>query len=213
MENIGQFLKELRVKNNYSIDDLANKTKVRPNIIKDIENNKLSDLFESGHLKIFIHTIAKSLDASAHEIKQLNDSIDKTFSKKVHDTNVKIEHHPPRKVMISSNFFYSIFLVIIFIVLTSIIIYFYQQGTLSFNILKDELFVKTEVKKSEKKDDVKANATDSVWVKQKNILEEKSKLSKNKKNIIDNFKVLYDSTDYVGDILFNNEESAFNPRI
>jgi cytoskeletal protein RodZ len=213
MENIGQFLKELRVKNNYSIDDLANKTKVRPNIIKDIENNKLSDLFESGHLKIFIHTIAKSLDASAHEIKQLSDNIDKTFSRSVADSNVKIEHHPPRKVMISSNFFYSIFLVIIFVILTSIIIYFYQQGTISFNILKDELFVKTEVKKSEKKDQITNTPTDSVWVKQKKVLEEKSKLSQSKKNIIDNFKVLYDSTDYIGDILFNNEDSAFNPRI
>ncbi|MEN6295332.1 MAG: helix-turn-helix domain-containing protein [Chloroherpetonaceae bacterium] len=60
MANISEILKSAREKSNLSIDDLSEQTKVRPNIIRAIEDHDFSN-FQSVYLKAFIRNIAKEL--------------------------------------------------------------------------------------------------------------------------------------------------------
>jgi len=214
MDSIGLFFKSLRENQKITIDDLAEKTKIRPNIIKDIEADNLVELYESGHLKIFIQTLGKLLDASPADISEALNLVDKTFRKPSQQNVHVIEHKSQSKFVISSNTIYSIFLVLFLIGIAFVIIYFYNEGKLTYERVKNDLFAdKATVAHEDNEEDVDTIEKDSVWIKQQRVLNSKQSTSDKRKTVIDNVKVIYDSTDYVSDILFDNQYNALNPQL
>ncbi len=212
MDNLGDFFKGLRMSKNLSIDDLAGKTKIRPNIIKDIETNNLKDLYESGHLKIFIQTLGKFYDASPSDISLVMKEIDKKFNIVDHSNIQVIEHKSESKFVISSNTIYFFFLVLFLIGIAIVVFYFYNEGKLTYEKVKQDLF--SEKAKTEKVNNKETEPEkDSIWVKQQEVLNAKPEANQKRKSVIDNVKVIYDTTDYVSDIIFDNVISALNPRL
>ncbi len=209
MENIGSYIQQLRIEKNLSLDDVADKTRLKIYMIIDIENNIFGAFDNLGHAKIFLNTLIKCLNGDQ---KIAFDLLEKEFSQKTVVLTSLVKHKRQNKIMLSSNFFYAVFLVIFIIILSSVVIYFYNQGKLSFGELKKSFELNKDTKQENK--DVKVNVvpTDSVWEKQNQVLKTKSDGSTNKIQL-NNAQVIYDTTDYIGDILFKRNESPLNPTI
>ncbi|MDX9870444.1 MAG: helix-turn-helix domain-containing protein, partial [Candidatus Cloacimonadales bacterium] len=142
MDSIGNFFKELRENKHLSISEVANMSKMRPNIIEDIENNNLQELFESGHLKMFIISLGKFYDADDPSINKILELADKKFHIAEHSKIKVIEHVTEKKFFISSNAFYSVLLLLFVVAISCLIIHFQRQGRLNFDFIRNELITK-----------------------------------------------------------------------
>lgn len=213
MENVGAFLRELRVQKNMSIEELSSITKVKTYIIEYIENNQFDQLENIGVARIYINTISKALDASSVQINSILAFIDKKYENKKDETLEPVKHVTPRKIMLSSNFFYSIFLVAVLIAFTWIIVYFYDSGKLTFNKLKNELFIAETKSTKTPATENTPTSSDSIWAKQNRVLNAKASVDHQSANVISNVKVIYDTTDYVDELIFEKKKSALNPEI
>ncbi|MCB5251282.1 MAG: helix-turn-helix domain-containing protein [Candidatus Cloacimonadales bacterium] len=212
MNSIGTYLKSLRESRQLTVNDLAKKSRMRPNIIEDIEADNLQELFESGHLKIFIISLGKFLEADQPSINKMLELVDKKFDIESINKVQLLEHVPAKKIIISSNAIYSILLSLFIIAITLVVIYFKKEGKLDIAQIRNELIAKKSIvipKPKVENDIVK----DTIWVKQQKALERKQTVDFKAENVIDNAKVFYDTTDYVSDIIFDNKYSDLNPEL
>ncbi|HOQ80112.1 MAG TPA: helix-turn-helix domain-containing protein [Candidatus Cloacimonadota bacterium] len=212
MDSIGNYFKQLREYKQLSITEVAYKSKIRPNIIEDIENNNLHELFESGHLKMFIISLGKFYEADELSISKILELADRKFHIAEHSKIKVIEHVSEKKFFISSNAFYSVLLLIFVVGISCLIIHFQRQGRLNFDFIRNELITKKNTIE-EKKVDNQIIKKDTIWAKQQLALDKKKQVVVNKNNVIDNVKVFYDTTDYVSDIIFKNQYSDLNPEL
>lgn len=210
MDSIGSYLKQLRAEQNFSLDELSDKTKLKKYMITDIENNNFSAFDNLGHAKIYLNTLTKALNGDTRLVFSL---LEKEFAQKTVMPNTLQKHEKQNKIMLSSNFFYAVFLVIFVIILSSVVIYFYNQGKLSFGELKKNLQANKTEEKVKKEEEVNVVPTDSIWEKQKQVLEAKKSDANSIKEQVNNSQVIYDTTDYIGDILFNGQEGPLNPTL
>ena len=64
MKTVGQYLKQHRQEKKIKLVTLAKQTKIRPEFLKAIENDKFTDLPSAAFVKGFIRSFAKSVDAN-----------------------------------------------------------------------------------------------------------------------------------------------------
>lgn len=87
--SLGEYLRESREKNNYSVEKLSLKTRISPSVIKSLESEEFNSLPSPAYLKGFITTYVKvfSLDEST-ALKKLAD----TYEKKTGNTFPALNH-------------------------------------------------------------------------------------------------------------------------
>lgn len=87
--SLGEYLRESREKNNYSIEKLSLKTRISPSVIKSLESEEFESLPSPAYLKGFVTTYVKvfSLDEST-AFKKLMD----TYEKKTGNSFPSLNH-------------------------------------------------------------------------------------------------------------------------
>ncbi|MFP4529053.1 MAG: helix-turn-helix domain-containing protein, partial [Candidatus Kapaibacterium sp.] len=94
MEELGKIYREKRKKLNLSIDEVSEKTKIRPHIIAAMEDNNFS-ILPPVYLKSFLKTYADFLKIPAEDIQPFIDELYQ--EKKTSEEAKKVQPLPPEK--------------------------------------------------------------------------------------------------------------------
>jgi cytoskeletal protein RodZ len=191
MENIGEYLRSLRLEKNITLEEISDKTKIKLRILEDIENSSIDKLGGKGYAKALIITYARAIDADVDKIVTMFDTIYSNSNLKFYSA----QPTQPRKYLIPVNLFSIIFLIILIIILTLFTLKLYKEGKLEAPILK-KISTKLDFKSTLKQDSI------SSKMKLLDIEEE------TEENII-NEDALHDTTNYLKDIIFKDKSSPY----
>ncbi len=210
MESVGQYLKNFREKNNISLQQVHDITKIKDYLLLAIENNNFADLGGYGYAKAMILSYARAIGADEIAIiSQYDKQTEKTKYKTTYKSETPVRE---KKLMLSTNLIYLVFLGIVITGLTLVVVYFYNQGMINFNFFT-KLTAKKENVSQPVKDSLKVPAKiDTVRIKQKQVLAQKQKKPKATPSTTVSDKALADTSDYVNDLMFKKKNSPFNPR-
>jgi len=64
MENIGEYLKEIRLSKKLTIENISNQTRLKTYIIEQIENNDFNAIGDVGFIKIMIITYCRAVEGN-----------------------------------------------------------------------------------------------------------------------------------------------------
>jgi len=232
MENIGEYLKEIRLSKKLTIENISNQTKLKTYIIEQIENNDFNAIGDVGFIKIMIITYCRAVEGNEESVqKRLAQLFDKPSEPPIKIQDAKNE----KAVIISPNAIYFVLLGVLIICLTVAIIHLYRSDTFSFNAIREQLAaterrVRPTPQESEQ-------APDSLWIMQRRIFYETNEIVADEErqvpvtarvslfqrstatteassrvfNVSNHY--VFDNTDYVGEMIFNHVISPLNPEI
>ncbi|KQC04648.1 MAG: hypothetical protein APR54_02060 [Candidatus Cloacimonas sp. SDB] len=186
--NIGQYLNSVRNEKNLTLEEVSEITKIKPRILKTIEENKFDDLGGLGYTKALLVTYSKAIDADESKVLKMLDETTKGIQVKFSRPS---PYKPRKKYQFHMNLIYFIILLVVIAVLTFFIIKLNDQGKLSSPLFKIFSGEKTETKEI---------LQDSLDVQE----EEPSEVD-NEANL--NQKALFDTSNYTADLLFEGKES------
>lgn len=128
MENLGQYLLELRQARNIEYSQIYSDIRIREDQIKLIETNKFFELGNHGIVKAMLYNYARYLGADVNavlaEIKVLMPE------KEIKRAPIADHGVKQNKIMLSTNFLWAIGIVVFVLILGSILFYAYNQGWL-----------------------------------------------------------------------------------
>lgn len=142
MDNIGQYIASLREEKQVTIEELAEKTLIKPKLIELLENNEITKLGGYGIAKSFTATLVKSLGGSS---AKANSILDNNYPEYREQTIESIKYAPQKTILISTNFIYMI-LVVIAVVILSLISYNTYKNS-DFNFFKERKIIVEEKEK------------------------------------------------------------------
>ncbi|MCB5263158.1 MAG: helix-turn-helix domain-containing protein [Candidatus Cloacimonetes bacterium] len=194
MEDLGKYLLELRKERGISYSEIWGDIRISEAQIKAIEENRLRQMGNYGHVKALVYNYARYLEADL--VLVMNEF------KIMLPENTKKEFTPRRiikekKIMLSTNFLWTMGIIIFVMILGSILLHAYNQGWLHAPeffkkdkpLLTEEL---QEKQRDEKPDSLRLRMRAlSESIPQSNVLEDKS-LGRSSPA---------DTTDYIGQIL------------
>lgn len=194
MEDLGKYLLNLRLERGISYTDIWNDIRISEAQIKAIEENRLSQIGNYGHVKALLYNYARYLEADLALVMAGFQIMMPDTNKKEFDPRLNVTE---KKILLSTNFLWTIGIVIFVMILGSILLYSYNQGWLRtpefFKKDKPETVVKLQKEEAiEKPDSLRQKMRAlSESIPQTNVLQEKS-LGRSS---------LADTTDYIGQIL------------
>ncbi|MCL2064628.1 MAG: helix-turn-helix domain-containing protein [Candidatus Cloacimonetes bacterium] len=232
MESIGKYLQEQRENLKLSIEEVSQQTRIKTYIIEQIESDDYSAISEVGYIKVMIITYCRFLQADTDLIQK---KLSQLFDKPV-DTPLKITSAKNQKVLfIPPNAIYFVLLVLLIVFLTFYIVKIYQDGSFSFDVIRNQLAT-TEVR-PRTPTIVEELPPDTLWVQQRLLFHEANNIQidrdipepiierlgffnrSSNENIV-NTRVytssriyLQDRTNYIGEFIFKNQVSPLNPEI
>lgn len=212
MESLGQYLRSVREAQNLTLEKVSSEIRISLEDLAAIENNELSQIGNYGYCKALVYSYSRFLGADDKTAMNLLD----IMMPSQRQTNIVPQKHlKEKKVLISINFIWLITIILIVIILGSIIWIAYTKGYLKrpFENLKEPRdSVKIEqsvVPEPEKTDTLRQRM---LQVAKTSFKTNPVKAQKNKINLDNQKKAVTDTTDYVSELIFNRQESPFNPR-
>jgi len=128
MENLGQYLLELRQARGIEYAQIYADIRIREDQIKLIETNRFQELGNHGIVKAMLYNYARYLGADVNavlaEIKVLMPE------KEIKRAPITDHGVKQKKIMLSTNFLWAIGIVVFVLILGSILFYAYRQGWL-----------------------------------------------------------------------------------
>lgn len=212
MENLGQYLRSCREEQNISIDTASKELRFTPDQITSIENNQLSKLGNFGFSRALVYSYCRFLSADDKIVMNL---FDIQFPPPEQAGFIPKKPIREKKLLISTNFLWLVTIIIIIIILGSIIWIAYSKGYLKrpFDALQknqDSVKVEKPVRQNiEKPDTLRQRMLQitSAPVRLKPVAENRLY-----QNGVKNKRTSIDTTDYINELLFNTDESPFNPK-
>lgn len=199
MENLGKYFLDLRNKRDISYKRIWEDLRIREELIKNLEANRIFELGSYGIAKALVFNYARYLEADV-------DAVMREF-KIMMPEHTKDEFHPrktlkEKKIMLSTNFLWMVGIVIIVLILGSILVHAYQNGWLS----APDFFAKAKAESTiTAKPELKEEAKPDTIRQRMRILNETITHS-NQKATTDTStsSAPPDTTDYIGNILGNS---------
>lgn len=215
MDTIGSYLKALREEQHLTFDELQHETRMSIQILMDIEDDHLENIGGYGYARAIVYTVIRALNADEEKALALFDA---SYPKEM---TTKFKPRIPikeNKILISTNFLYLLGIILLIVILGFIVIKAYQtykqtpgSGSTIFHraIIKSDTVKVVPQKPVVVKPDtvrmkllqVKKNVT--TVPKQSSPVKAKSKAKSS---------ALADTTDYVNDLLFHNQDNPLNTR-
>ncbi|MFO7659448.1 MAG: helix-turn-helix transcriptional regulator [Candidatus Cloacimonadaceae bacterium] len=212
MESLGQYLRSVREAQNLTLEKVSSEIRISLEDLAAIENNQLSKIGNYGYCKVMVYSYSRFLGADEKIAMNLLDIIMPTQRQ---SSIVQQKQTKEKKVLISINFIWLITIILIVIVLGSIIWIAYSKGYLKrpFENLKgprDSIRIEQPVVPEPEKPDTLRQRM--LQVAQTSFMSNPVKGQENKITINNQKKAVADTTDYVNELIFNMQESPFNPR-
>jgi transcriptional regulator with XRE-family HTH domain len=221
MDSIGKYLKERRESLNLSIEEVSDDTKLKTYNIKQIENDDYAAIKDVGFIKIMVITYCRALEGDEDMVlKRLNQIFDQPIEPPIKITTVKNK----KPVILPLNLFWFICIGIVCIGLFYGFYTLYQNDSFSLNAIRDQLAATK--KRTTSSSQTAIVAPDSVFLQQRrifnqvmnndvdhNVFREQNYDVEPQSDVTQDRRFLLDRTDYVGQLLFNNQISPLNPDV
>ena len=221
MESIGNYLKEKRESLNLSIDEIANETRLKTYIIKQIESDDFAAIKDVGFIKIMVITYCRAVEADEDLVqKKLNQIFDAPPEPPIKINTVKNK----KTIMLPKNITWFTSLGVLVVALTCAFYYLYKQESFSFNAIREQLAAME--RKQVVPQPVIEVEPDSLWAYQRSIFDsidvslyETGVVAVNEEintrtiREANPKRYLADSNDYVGQLIFNNKYGPLNPEL
>jgi len=196
LENLGKYFLDLRLKHDLSYKKVWEDIRLREDLVKSLQGNRIFELGPYGVAKALVYNYARYLEADL-------DAVMREFAIMMPETT-KNPFSPrktlkEKKIMLSTNFLWMVGIILFSIFLGSILIHAYNQGWLKapdfFSATKPD---STAVDLHEAKEEVKPDTLrQRMRILSENISQANSTTtSKNAAN-----PAIPDTTDYIGNIL------------
>ncbi len=128
MENLGQYLLELREARGIEYAQIYADIRIREDQIKLIEANKFYELGNHGIVKAMLYSYSRYLGADVSSVlAEIKVLMPEKEIKRAPIADDGVKH---KKIMLSTNFLWAIGIVVFVIILGSILFYAYRQGWL-----------------------------------------------------------------------------------
>ena len=232
MENIGEYLKDIRLSNILTIEDISNQTRLKTYIIEQIENNDFTAIGDVGFIKIMIITYCRAIGGDEDLVQnRLSQLFDKPSEPPLKIQDAKNE----KAVIISPNAIYFVLLGVLIICLTVAIVHLYRSETFSFNAIREQLAAtERRVRPTPQESEL---TPDSLWIMQRRLFYETNEIVADEErqvpvtarvsffqrnttmaetssrvfNVSNHY--VFDNTDYIGEMIFNHVTSPLNPEL
>jgi cytoskeletal protein RodZ len=211
LDNLGQYLRELREEKNLTITAVQKDTKLSLEQIDSMETNRLTRLGNHGIARAMVYTYVRFLGADEAKAMYLFDLGWPPLKHTKFNPQTPLKE---KKVLISTNFIWMISIIILAVILGSIIWISYTKGYLKrpFDSLKksrDSLTTELPVvQKVEKQDTVRTRMLEIARTQ----VASKDSVNKIKQPKPKDSKTAFsDTTDYENGLIFDSKSSPFNP--
>lgn len=212
MESLGQYLRSIREEQNLSLEKVSSEIKISLDDLTAIESNQLSKIGNHGFCRAMVYSYSRYLGADDKIALNLLNVI---MPAQKQASIVPAKQSKEKKVLISINFIWLITIILIVIILGSIIWIASSKGYLKrpFDSLKEP---KDSVR-MEKPIAPEPDKPDTLRQRMLQVAQTtyKSKPAQNQDSKIKSVKQITaftDTTDYVNELIFNLQESPFNPK-
>lgn len=194
MESLGKYLHELRLKRKISYEQVREELRFSEAQIRALEENRLSDIGQYGHVKAKVFNYARYLEADLNQVM--------AEFKIMMPEHTKQEFNPrktlnEKKIMLSTNFLWTVGIVIFVGILGSILFNAYSQGWLKAPNLFE---IKAPKEQNETAQTEKVEKPDSLRMRMLE-LNEAIPESNSVQGLSDAKSIPRDTTDYIGNIL------------
>lgn len=212
MESLGQYLRSIREEQNLTIEYVRNEIKLTSEQISAIENNQLSKLGNYGFSRAMVYSYCRFLGADEKITMNLFDMLlpPQRQNNFVPQTPIK-----EKKLLISINFIWIVAIIIIIVILGSIIWISYSKGYLKRpfdNLKKNQDSTKVVIAAPKEIDKPDTLRQRMLRIANSSTKSKPVSPKTPKANVIIQKQLNADTTDYVNDLIFNTEDSPFNPR-
>lgn len=193
-KKIGEYLREIRVEKDLTLEDISEATKIKVRILKDIEANNFDNLGGRGYAKALILTYARYLQADIEVVLGMLEACFATVKVKYYRTG----ETQPRKYMISTSVFSLILLILLIAAITYFSVKLYKEGKLHFpfRILSPRSHTEEPVDSSQAVTPQLPTSQEEI-----NPLLPEETL---------NLEALHDTVNYARQLLFKDKDSPFN---
>lgn len=208
MDSVGKLLKEIREEQDLTIEQVSEETKIKPRMIKAIEDNDLKALGGIGYGRAIITTYARFLNA---DVKRVLSAYDKSVNKT--DTVYKPPaEEQPKKILIPANIIYIIILLLLIVFLAIITVRFYRDGRLSSPLPRRVSPQTTETEEQ-------TSEPDTILPEPTTLIEETAEIDASPYEEIEIYSTtnspyarsaLQDTTDYVNIFIFEGRDNPLN---
>ncbi len=213
MENLGQYLQTVRNSKNINMEEVVNDLRLTMEQVTAIESNRLDNLGNYGCVRAMVFTYIRYLEADEKLALNLFEEIWPSQKQKKFIATKPIKE---KTLLISVNLIWLIGIILIIIVLGAIIWTSYKKGYLNrpFDVIGKE----TDSVQSGTAGIVKQVKPDTVRAQMQKVmrsqfrLKDEEAVSKDKKTKVAGGADPQDTTDYVDEMIFDTQESPFNPR-
>ena len=221
MESIGKYLKERRESLKLTIEEVANETRLKTYIIKQIETDDFAAIKDVGFIKIMVVTYCRAVEADEDLVqKKLNQIFDTPPEPPIKINTVKNK----KAIMLPKNITWFASLGLLVIMLSSGFYYLYQQDSFSFNAIREQLAAME--RRQITPPQVVEVETDPLFALQRSLFDPVEENIFEPEAAVINEEVtrripleanprryLQDSYDYVGNKIFKNVISPLNPEL
>ena len=196
MDSLGKYFLDLRIKRDYSYKKVWEDIRIREDLIRKIEENKLFDLGGYGIAKAIVYNYARYLDADL-------DAVMHEFSVMMPE-DIKDKFNPrkmqkEKKIMLSTNFLWMVGILIFVAILASVLFHANNQGWLKTpDFFNKPVADSTTVLKQEQP---QAAKPDTLRQRMRALSAAIPNGKQPSSSTTDNPAVPPDTTDYIGNIL------------
>lgn len=194
--SIGKYLKSIREDKNLSIKEVSEKTCIHEKFLRLIEGDRFDDMGGVGYAKAMIVTYCRALEANE---KLVLHKFNSKFKQQQIPHHRRVKRDRYKKVMIPTSAIYIILMIIVIAILSFVIYSLHKDGHLNFSLRN---IINTSDKKTLNE---KAKPVKSIY----DNFDQESSSQKNEVGI-DLNAVASDTTDRVGEILFDDDDSPLN---
>jgi cytoskeletal protein RodZ len=229
MESIGKYLRERREALGMSVEEISNETRLKTYIIDQIETNNFKAIDDVGFIKVLVITYCRAVQGDEEKVQsKLNQLFDQPSEPPIAIVTAK----PKKPIILPNNLIWFISLGLLIVVLTVGFVQLYQNEAISLNAIKDRLAETT--KRPTSSSSVSTVAPDTLWEYQQRIFEDITQITQAVPEQIEETttpsrpiirpnvrqtnvdrrherRYVNDDNDYIGQLIFNNEESPLNP--
>jgi cytoskeletal protein RodZ len=212
MENLGQYLQGIRTSKNLSLEQVHSEIKLSLDQLNKIENNQLASLGALGIAKATVYTYVRFLGADEKLSMNLFDTIWPSHKQTHFTPKLPLKE---KKVLISTNFIWVIAIILITILLGSIIWISYSRGYLKRPF--EKAANSTDTLQNVDNVPLKESKPDTLHARMvqltRNVQKQPATASHTPvKEKLKKAKTVADTTDFVNDLIFNDQDSPFNSR-
>ena len=139
MQELGSYLKQIREEKGASIREMAEKTRIKPYLLEDIEKSEFSQMGGYGFARVTVITYAKSLGANQEKTIAL---FEQNYRAEREQRGSYMKNNRHHKLLLPGNILLILALVALVVVLSTVVWHLHRTGKLHFGM--DEVLPQDE---------------------------------------------------------------------